>query len=203
MKDGDIHEDSGCRVPLPDRDALDGEAKALYDYFADPAGGTYAGLRGPGGIRLHSPPVALLMQPLNRYLRRESGITREVRELSILVTARALDSQFEWTMHEPEALEAGISQAVVDIVKYRKPADHLPEREAVIIRLGREIFGDHRVTSETYARALAVFGKRMLIDLVSVMGNYAATAALLCAFDMQVHAGDKPLLPRVWGTASV
>jgi hypothetical protein len=27
------------------------------------------------------------------------------------------------------------------------------------------------------------------------MGNYAATAALLCAFDMQVHDGDEPLLP--------
>jgi 4-carboxymuconolactone decarboxylase len=37
----------------------------------------------------------------------------------------------------------------------------------------------------------------MLIDLVSVMGNYAATAALLCAFDMQVHEGDAPLLPEL------
>ncbi len=198
MKDGDIHEDSGCRLPLPNRDALDDEAKALYDYFADPSAGTYAGLRGPGGIRLHSPPVALLMQPLNRYLRRESGIPREVRELSILVTARELDSQFEWTMHEHEALEAGVTPEIVDIVKYRKAADRLPEREAVIIQLGREIFGDHRVTSETYARALKVFGKRMLIDLVSVMGNYAATAALLCAFDMHVHAEDRPLLPMPW-----
>jgi len=27
------------------------------------------------------------------------------------------------------------------------------------------------------------------------MGNYAATAALLTAVDMQLHAGKKPLLP--------
>ena len=63
--------------------------------------------------------------------------------------------------------------------------------------MGREIFGGHKVTVETYARAMAVFGKRMLIDLVSVMGNYAATAALLCAFDMHVHAEDEPLLPGI------
>lgn len=195
MAASDIDPEMGARVPLPKRDDLPEEAKALYDYFADPAGGTYAGLRGPGGIRLHSPPVALAMQPLNRYLRRDSGISRPVRELSILVVARELDSQFEWTMHEPEARAEGIPQEVIDIVKHRRPADHLPETEAVVIRLGREIFGDHKVTPETYARALALFGRRMLVDLVSVMGSYAGTAALLCAFDMQVHEGDAPLLP--------
>ena len=197
MARSDIYPDMGARVPLPKREDLPDEAKALYDYFADPAGGTYAGLRGPGGIRLHSPPVALAMQPLNRYLRRESGIPRPVRELAILVVARELDSQFEWTMHEPEALEEGISPEAIDIVKYRRPADHLPEPQATIIRLGREIFRDHRVSPETFARAQAQFGRRMLIDLVSVMGNYAATAALLCAFDMQVHEGDEPLLPAL------
>jgi hypothetical protein len=30
---------------------------------------------------------------------------------------------------------------------------------------------------------------------VMLMGNYAGTAALLTAFDMQLHAGKKPLLP--------
>jgi 4-carboxymuconolactone decarboxylase len=197
MAASDIYPDMGARLPLPKREDLPDEAKALYDYFADPGSGSYVGLRGPGGLRLHSPAVALAMQPLNRYLRRDSGIPRPVRELSILVVARELDSQFEWTAHEPEALEEGVPPEVIEIVKYRRPADHLPEREAVIIRLGREIFGAHRVTPETYASALALFGRRMLVDLVSVMGNYAATAALLCAFDMQVHEGKEPLLPAL------
>jgi 4-carboxymuconolactone decarboxylase len=195
MVTSDIHEDMGARLPLPRREELPDDAKALFDYFANPKSGSYVGLKGPGGLRLHSPPVALAMQPLNHYLRRDSGIPRPVRELSILVVARELDSQFEWTAHEPEALKEGISREVVDIVKHRRPADHLPETEAVVIALGREIFRDHRVTPEIYARALALFGRRMLVDLVSVMGNYAATAALLCAFDMQVHAGTEPLLP--------
>ena len=28
-----------------------------------------------------------------------------------------------------------------------------------------------------------------------LFGNYAATAALLTAFDMQIHEGETPLLP--------
>jgi hypothetical protein len=30
---------------------------------------------------------------------------------------------------------------------------------------------------------------------VALMGNYAATAALLAAFDMQLDQGQRPLLP--------
>ena len=41
----------------------------------------------------------------------------------------------------------------------------------------------------------ARFGRRALIDLVALMGNYAATAALLTAFDMQLDPGTEPGLP--------
>lgn len=192
---GDIYEDSGFRLPLPKRDDLDDPAREIYDYFADPAGGTYVGLRGPGGIRLYSPRLLERVQALNRYLRREAGIDTRVRELAILVTARELDSQFEWTAHEPEALKAGVSRDIIDMVKYRRPVDGVDETDAVIIELGRQVFGARKVTSETFARALRLFGPRKLVDVVSLMGNYAATAALLTAFDVQLHPGKEPLLP--------
>jgi 4-carboxymuconolactone decarboxylase len=191
----DVHPESGFRLPRPDRAAMEPAAQRLHDYFADPNSGSYAGLWGPGGIRLHSPGLALTMQALNNYLRRESGIGRKVRELSILATARELDSQFEWTAHEPEALKEGISPATIDVVKHRRPVDGLSEMEQVVILLGREMFGARKVRSETFARALALFGARMLVDLVAVMGNYACTAALLTAFDMQLRPGQQPLLP--------
>ena len=192
---GDIYEDSGFRLPLPKRDDLDDPTREIYDYFADPAGGTYVGLRGPGGIRLYSPRLLERVQALNRYLRRDAGIDTRVRELAILVTARELDSQFEWTAHEPEALKAGVSRDIIDMVKYRRPVDGVDETDAVIIELGRQVFGARKVTSETFARALRLFGPRKLVDVVSLMGNYAATAALLTAFDVQLHPGKEPLLP--------
>ena len=192
---GDIYEDSGFRLPLPKRDDLDDPTREIYDYFADPAGGTYVGLRGPGGIRLYSPRLLERVQALNRYLRRDAGIDTRVRELAILVTARELDSQFEWTAHEPEALKAGVSRDIIDRVKYRRPVGGVDETDAVIIELGRQVFGARKVTSETFARALRLFGPRKLVDVVSLMGNYAATAALLTAFDVQLHPGKEPLLP--------
>ncbi|MBT5048579.1 MAG: carboxymuconolactone decarboxylase family protein [Rhodospirillaceae bacterium] len=197
MMPSDIDPVSGFRLPFPDREALDDDAKALYDRFCDPDGGSYVGLRGPGGIRLHSPQLALRTQNINTYLRRDAGIPLANRELSILVTAREFDSQFEWCAHEDEALKAGISPEVIEIVRHRKPIDDLPEEQYLIIQLGREMFGDHKVTSETFARALALWGERHLLDFVSVMANYANTAAILCVFDMQLPEGKEPGLPAL------
>jgi 4-carboxymuconolactone decarboxylase len=69
------------------------------------------------------------------------------------------------------------------------------ETDALIIELGRQLWRDHKVKSETFAKLKAIFGPNKLVDLVMLMGNYAGTAALLTAVDMQLHAGKKPLLP--------
>ncbi len=51
------------------------------------------------------------------------------------------------------------------------------------------------MTPGLFAKATALFGPNRLVELVMLMGNYAGTAALLIAVDMQLHAGQKPLLP--------
>lgn len=191
----DVDPQSGCRLPLPKREELAADAQLVYDSLADPRGGTLRGLKGPGGILLHSPDLARYNRPLNHYLRHEAGLGGRVRELAILTTARALDSQFEWSAHEAEAVRQGISHDIIDIIKYRKDSAALDEADRVVIELGREIFTARRVMPDTFARALRQFGRRALIDLVALIGNYAATAVLLTAFDMQLDPGQSPPLP--------
>jgi|SRR3954468_20445576 hypothetical protein len=65
-------------------------------------------------------------------------------ELTILVTARENDVQNEWTAHEPAGLKAGLDPQTIDIVKYRKPIAGVPDKEAAIIKLGREVFGSKK-----------------------------------------------------------
>ena len=71
----------------------------------------------------------------------------------------------------------------------------MDEADAIIIELGREIFGARKVASGTFARCSGLFGRRALVDLVALMGNYAGTAALLVAFDVQLDPGQPPPLP--------
>ena len=191
----DIYPESGSRLPLVQREDLDEQGQRHYDSYVNPESRALAGLRGPGGVRLHSPRVAEPMSAANRYLRYEAGMEPRLRELAILVTAREMDNQFEWTAHEPAGLKEGLEQEIIDIVKYRRPIAGLGEKEALIIRFGRELFQEKKVRSETFARAVEMFGRQGVVNLASLMGNYSATAALLNAVDQQLRPGQTPLLP--------
>jgi 4-carboxymuconolactone decarboxylase len=190
----DIDPQSGFRLPLPKREDLDDAGKRAYDRAASNTK-SIVGLRGPAGIQLYSPKTAALgRNAVNEYLRFEV-FPANIREVAILAVAREMNSQFEWAAHEPQALKDGVPQAVIDAIKYRKSTQGLDETYAAIIELGRQTFGDHKVTSEAFARIKKLFEPRKLVELVMLMGNYAATAALLTAFDMQLPEGQKPLLP--------
>jgi len=190
----DIDPQSGFRLPLPKREDLDEVGKRHYDRVGAP-GASIAGLKGPSGIGLYSPKAAEHARALNRYLRFEAGFSPRIREIAILTTAREMDSQFEWSAHEPEALKEGVEPRVIDVIKHRQSTSGLDESAATVIELGRQIFRDHKVAPETFAKAKALFGPNKLIELVMLMGNYAGTAALLTAVDMQLHSGQEPLLP--------
>ena len=150
---------------------------------------------GPGPIRRYSPPVAESMTALNDYLRHKAGLDDRLVELAILVTAREMDCVYVWTAHEPAAVKAGLQQDIIDIVKYRRPATKLAEKDAIIIQLGRDAFRKHRVSSDTFARAQKLFGNEQLVNIVALMGDYAATTMLLDVADQHVRPKDTPLLP--------
>jgi 4-carboxymuconolactone decarboxylase len=190
----DIDPQSGFRLPLLNREDLDEAGKKTFDNASRP-GASLAGLQGPAGIQLYSTKTTPHLQAINQYLRFDAGISPRLREIAILATAREMDSQFEWVAHEPEALKAGVPQSVIDVIKYRRPAHGLDETDAIVIGLGRQIWRDHKVDSQTFAKAKALFGANKLVDLVLLMGNYAGTAALLTVVDMQLHEGKMPLLP--------
>src|SRR6266853_1050203 len=133
----DIDLRSQCRLPLPRRDELDAEGQRIYDSLADPRGGSLRGLRGPGGIHLHSPGLARHTRPLNHYLRQEAGLGGRLRELAILVTARELDSQFEWAAHEAEARREGVAAEIIETIRHRRDIGHLDEADTVVIELNR------------------------------------------------------------------
>ena len=195
----DVFPESLSRLPLLRREDLDDDGKRYYDAVTSPNSRTLAGLQGPSGIWLHSPKLAEHVRRANQYLRYETRLDRRLTELAILVTARELDHQFEWTAHEPAALKEGLQQEIIDLVKYRRvlsgSVSGMGERETTIITFGRELFRDRKVRSETFARAVQLFGRQGVLDLVALMGNYAMTALILTTFEQQVHLDKEPLLP--------
>jgi 4-carboxymuconolactone decarboxylase len=185
----DIYPDTGNRLPAIKREDLDDAGKKLFD--AKGPSDTF----GPGSIRLYSLPVAEYAETTNDFLRHKAGIDPRIVELVILVTAREADCAYVWNAHEPQGLKAGLPQDTVDIVRYRKSIAGVAEKDAAIIQLGREVLEKHHVDSATADRALKLFGKQGLVNIISLMGDYASTEILLNTFDQHVRHNEKSLLP--------
>ena len=174
----DIYPDSRSRLPLrsgPDETSV----SALYGRMASPGG------IGPGQIRAYGEGTQTL----------EARIGKRLEMLAVLVTARAHNSQYDWTMHEPLALEAGLEREVIDIVRHRRSIDDLADNDATLVAFARELFGDHNVQADTYARAKRAFSETTLVDIVALMGAHAADAVMFAGFDQQLPEGVDPLLP--------
>jgi hypothetical protein len=88
-----------------------------------------------------------------------------------------------------------VEPKVLDTIKFCGPVAGLDEKDAAVISLGRELLGVRKVSSETFAKVLRLFGPRGTVDLEELMGLYAATAYELTAFDQQLHVGQMPMLP--------
>ena len=112
-----------------------------------------------------------------------------------MVAARHMDSQFEWTMHENVGLEAGLDPAAVEAIKYDRSTEGLQERDALLIRFGRELMRETKLSSQTFQEMIAAFGPEDLITLTQIMGGYTSTALLLRVVDQQLPADREPLLP--------
>src|ERR1700674_1423306 len=174
----DINPDSLNRLPVVKREQMDENGKQVYDHIAGGAGKT-ASPTGPASVVLYSPGAAEPLRRLNEYLRRPGNLLgNPITELAILGAAREGDSQYVWSAHEPAALKAGTAQPVIDVVKYNRDVSGAGEKETVVIRLGRQLLREHKLNSDTFAKAVELFGKQGTVELVTLMGDYTLNGLL-------------------------
>lgn len=139
--------------------------------------------------------MAELYQPLGTYLRAGNGLSEPLREVCVLATAREFDNAFEWAAHEPEALRVGVPAEVLQSIKVGEPSADIEAPFGIIVELIRGAFTARSVSATTYDAAVSLLGVPLLMDLMSLAGMYASTAALLTVFDMQLDSGETHLLP--------
>jgi metallo-beta-lactamase superfamily protein len=196
----DIDPQSGNRLPLPKREDMnEADRKIFDDIMARQQGGLSSREKERPQVRMYSPGVSKGLEEAHHYLKYEAGLGDRLMTVAVLTTARELANQFEWTQWEEHARNSKdtryVEPNVIDAIKYCRPVTDLNAKDAAIITLGREMLGARKVSSETFANVLRLFGRRGTVDLAELMALYGATADELVVFDQQLHAGQKPLLP--------
>jgi 4-carboxymuconolactone decarboxylase len=87
---------------------------------------------GPFEPMMYSPEVMSIARTTGDYLRYHSAIGNTLSELVILVTAREWSQDYEWFVHQPIALKAGISKDIADaIADGRRPTAMSADEETV------------------------------------------------------------------------
>ena len=54
---------------------------------------------------------------------------------------------------------------------------------------------DHKVSSDLYAEAVKLFGRKGLVELVTVMGDYVMVGMVMTAIDQHLPENRPALLP--------
>jgi len=127
---------------------------------------------GPFAVLLRSPEVMLRATAMGDYLRYRTVLPPAINELAILLTARRWSQPYEWHVHQPAALRAGLSPDIVAAVSAGRRPDRLSEEEAIVHDFCSELLRDENVTDKTYARAVGRFGEQGVVDMVAVVGYY-------------------------------
>ncbi len=188
----DVNPVTLTRLPQLTRADLDDEGKAIYDKIV---GDGPVPTTGPVSMSLYSPKVALAFNDLNGFLRYNGDLSPRHTEVAICVAAWEIQQQYEYSAHEPAALRYGAPQAVIDTIKFdREPVGLSPE-ETVIIKVGRQIMREHKLDSELYAEAVRLFGRKGLVEMVTVMGDYVMVGMVLTAIDQHLPPNRPALLP--------
>jgi 4-carboxymuconolactone decarboxylase len=191
----DLDAQSRARLPYVQcKDAGDG-AKRLFDIFVRNSNAATDTLTGPLAFAAYNVPVATALLDLHDGAVGKGTLDAHVRELAILVACRETNYNLEWNAHEPSALKAGVEQKTIDVVRTGAALTGLAEADAAVIRFGRELLRDKKMSSATFAKAKQLFGDRGAMDLVAVMSTYAVSGFYAIAVDEHPAPGQAALPP--------
>ena len=182
----DIHPVTLSRLPPVTAADLDEEGQRLLAARTNFTPGP-----GPNHVTIYSPRERDLGIPSGE----KSPVGPRYFQLAVLIIAREIDQQYEWSAHEPAGRRQGLEQQVIDVVKYNRDVAALSDKDATLITFGRTLFREHRISSELWEKMVSHFGRQHTIQLIMIIGDYFRVGFMLNAVDQHLPPGREALLP--------
>jgi 4-carboxymuconolactone decarboxylase len=151
---------------------------------------------GPFEPLMNSPELMSRSRAMGDYLRYASAIGNSLSELVILMTAREWNQDYEWSVHYPVALKAGMRQEVADAVGSGQRPKSMTVDEMIVFDYTDELLKNKRVSDATFARAQSRFGNKGVVDMTGIAGYYTLLAMQLNVAQYQPPA-EAAKLPRL------
>ena len=169
-------QDAVERLPMPPTASLDEAQRTAAQALID---GPRKGVYGPFLPLLRSPVLLDRVANLGEYLRYRSVLDARIRELATCAAARHVSNQFEWVMHAPLAVKAGVSPEAMEALRQgARPRGLAPDEEDAL-NFAQELLVRHGVSDPTYQSALARWGEQGVVELTTLLGYFAMVSWLM------------------------
>jgi len=134
---------------------------------------------GPFAVMMRSPEVMLRAAAMGDYMRYRTSLAPALNELIILITARHWSQQFEWYVHQPMALKAGLAPHIVAALSKGRRPDAMSSDETIVYDFATELLRLQSVSDTAYAKAVERFGEHGVIDMIGVAGYYSFLSMMM------------------------
>lgn len=145
------------------------------------AAGPRGGVKGPFIPLLRSAELMDRLQKVGEYLRYRSALPPRVSEFLMLVVSRRWTQQFEWAVHVPLALRAGVRQETVESLSQGRRPAAMAKDEEIAYELCDELDRTRGVSDVTYRRAREEFGEHGMIDMLGLIGYFTTISMVMNA----------------------
>src|SRR5260221_1315330 len=164
------------RMPEIPADKLTPEQKKASDEFAAER---KTPVFGPFVPLLRSPEVMLRASAMGDYLRYKSVLPPQLNEFAILITARRWTQEYEWAVHQPIAVKAGLKAEITQALAEGRRPQGMSADEEMIYEFSSELHQNQGVSDATYARVLGRLSDQGIIDCIGVNCYYTFLAMVL------------------------
>jgi alkylhydroperoxidase family enzyme len=120
-----------------------------------------------------------------------------LRELAILQVAKQVGSEYEWVQHDVITRAVGGTAEQVAAVEAGRDDDPVFDSDqSLVLRFTRTTVTEGAASEEQVAEAAERLGVRGVVELLMVIGQYAAIAMLIASTGLEP---DKPIDPQRLG----
>ena len=181
------------RLPELTVDKLTPEQRNVHDAIV---AGPRGLVPGPLTLWLNSPKLAERAQELGAFCRYHTSLPPRLSELAILVTGASWKAGFEWFVHAPIGIAAGLDPAAVETIRTGGTPKFGRADEAAVYDFTHELLEKRRVSDVTYKRAVAELGSVGVVELVGILGYYALISMTIVAFHVPIPEGEPEPFPE-------
>lgn len=123
---------------------------------------------------LHSPPVADGWNSFLGAIRTKTSLPDDIREIAICRVAVCNQAWYEWAHHAPLAVDGGVSEAALDVLKLDKldnsqPSQLLNEKQWATLVYADEMTRNVQVAEDIFGQLKKLFTDREVVEITATV----------------------------------